>query len=216
MVVLTIKAALAPVQERLAAAEQANRELSARVVELTALRDRLTTVETKALAPATGPSPAELELMIRNQIAPVLQQAGALSERLAVLDARAPIPGPPGKDGANGQNGKDGADGFGFDELVVEQTGDRQFAIKGIRGDRVKQLGIATFPVQIQRGVWLEGKSYEQGDVVTWGGSSWHCNETTTTRPGDGSKAWTLVVKRGRDGKDGKDGEGPLPLVAVK
>lgn len=53
-------------------------------------------------------------------------------------------------------------------------------------------------------GVYQDGKSYELGHLVTWAGSSWHCNEPTTSKPGDGSKAWTLMVKRGRDGKDGK------------
>jgi hypothetical protein len=63
------------------------------------------------------------------------------------------------------------------------------------------------------RGVFLDGQTYDRGQLVTWAGSSWHCNEATTTKPGEGAKAWTLMVKRGRDGKDGKDGprgvEGP-------
>lgn len=52
-------------------------------------------------------------------------------------------------------------------------------------------------------GVYVEGKQYECGDLVTWAGSAWHCNEVTATKPGEASKAWTLMVKRGRDGKDG-------------
>jgi hypothetical protein len=51
------------------------------------------------------------------------------------------------------------------------------------------------------RGVFVEGQTYERGDLVTWAGSAWHCNETTMIRPGDGAKAWTLMVKRGRDSK---------------
>lgn len=51
-------------------------------------------------------------------------------------------------------------------------------------------------------GVYVDGRTYERGDLVTYGGSAWHCNEPTTTRPGDGAKGWTLMVKRGRDGKD--------------
>lgn len=51
-------------------------------------------------------------------------------------------------------------------------------------------------------GVYQDGKNYELGHLVTWAGSSWHCNEPTTSKPGDGSKAWTLMVKRGRDGRD--------------
>ena len=60
--------------------------------------------------------------------------------------------------------------------------------------------------LDIYRGIWADGRTYEPGDGVTWSGSEWHCHATTTTKPGDGSKAWTLKVKRGRDGKDGKDG----------
>jgi hypothetical protein len=41
-----------------------------------------------------------------------------------------------------------------------------------------------------------------RGDVVTFGGSMWHCNAATEEKPGDGSAAWTLAAKRGRDGKD--------------
>jgi hypothetical protein len=52
------------------------------------------------------------------------------------------------------------------------------------------------------KGTYTPGKTYARGDVTNWDGSGWHCNETTTARPGDGSKAWTLFVKRGRDGKD--------------
>lgn len=52
-------------------------------------------------------------------------------------------------------------------------------------------------------GVYQDGKAYEPGECATWAGSLWHCNEATRTRPGDGAAAWTLVVKRGRDGKDG-------------
>jgi len=49
------------------------------------------------------------------------------------------------------------------------------------------------------RGVWQPG-DYRRGDVVTRDGSMWHCNADTATRPGDGGPAWTLAVKRGRDG----------------
>lgn len=52
-------------------------------------------------------------------------------------------------------------------------------------------------------GVFVAGKTYDLGDCVTWDGSLWHCHsETTTAKPGDGSKTWQLIVKRGRDGKD--------------
>jgi hypothetical protein len=104
-------------------------------------------------------------------IAELMQANAALRERLAALEARPPVagpPGPPGPAGADGINGKDGTAGLRF------------------------------------TGVYVDGCSYHPGDLVTWAGSSWHCNEPTASKPGDGSKAWTLMVKRGRDGKDGK------------
>ncbi len=53
------------------------------------------------------------------------------------------------------------------------------------------------------RGVWREQQVYRLGDLVTARGSMWHANlPETTARPGDGSSAWTLAVKAGRDGKD--------------
>jgi hypothetical protein len=132
-------------------------------------------------------------------------EIGTMRERLAVLETRAPIPGPPGPPG------HDGSDGLGFDDLRVTQRDDRSFTVTAARGDVVKEIGTASFALDIYRGVWLEGKTYEPGDGVTWAGSEWHCQAPTTTKPGDGSKAWTLKVKRGRDGKDGKDG-GPGPV----
>jgi hypothetical protein len=129
-------------------------------------------------------------------------EIGTMRERLAVLETRALVPGPPGPAGR---------DGVGFDDLGVTQRDDRSFTITAAHGDVVKEIGTASFALDIYRGVWLEGKTYEPGDGVTWAGSEWHCHTATTTKPGDGSKAWTLKVKRGRDGKDGKDG-GPGPI----
>lgn len=57
-------------------------------------------------------------------------------------------------------------------------------------------------------GVWDQQKAYGRGDVVTHAGSAWVCREATTAKPGEAdiaSRAWQLVVKRGRDGRDGKD-----------
>lgn len=53
-------------------------------------------------------------------------------------------------------------------------------------------------------GVWAVGK-YHEGNMVTHDGSVWHCSRDTDSKPGQ-SDAWTLCVKRGRDGKDGRDG----------
>lgn len=113
-----------------------------------------------------------------------------------------------GKDGANGKDGRDGIDGkdgLGFDDITVEFDGERRFSLTFTKEGHVKQFGAFVVPCQIYRGVFKEGQSYERGDVVTWGGSSWHANEVTAEKPGI-SKAWTLQVKQGRDGKDGAPG----------
>ena len=125
--------------------------------------------------------------------------------------------GPQGEKGLRGDegpDGKNGADGLGMDDMEVLFDGERTITFKWSRGDRVKSFE-AVFPVDIYRGVWVDHKTYERGDGATWGGSLWHCNRTTTAKPGDGSKDWTLKAKRGNDGKDAKLPETP-PVVKLE
>ena len=52
------------------------------------------------------------------------------------------------------------------------------------------------------QGVFVDGKTYEKGDVVTWGGQMYHCHkDATTAKPEEFSRDWQLCVKRGRDAK---------------
>lgn len=185
LVVLTIQKAMTPVLERLAAAE-------ARLSVMGDLRDRVVTVETKA-AIASPPleKPADLgPLWSQLSVAEVrLSVLADLPKEIAGLRERLAVletrPAIPGPVGEPGTPGKDGLDG---------------------------KDGAAGLSFE---GVYQEGQSYEKGHLVTWGGSSWHCNEPTTSKPGDGSKAWTLMVKRGRDGKDGVNGRDLAPVVKV-
>nr|WP_278374925.1 hypothetical protein [Brucella anthropi] len=101
-----------------------------------------------------------------------------------------------------GDDGKPGADGLGFDDLSVEYDGEKTVTLKFIRGEQSKEFPLV-LPVVIDRGVFSEGKTYEPGDGVTWGGSFWIAQENTTEKP-DSAKGWRLAVKKGRDGKDGK------------
>lgn len=96
---------------------------------------------------------------------------------------------------------QDGADGLGFDDMSAVYDGERGILLRFVRGEQIKEFAF-TMPVVIDRGVWVEGKSYAAGDAVTWAGSVWIAQKDTDGKP-DGGDGWRLSVKRGRDGKDG-------------
>jgi hypothetical protein len=202
------------------------------------LRDRVVVLETKAAIPAAvAPDPdvaalqtrltalehtvdsdaSRLEVHTAALQRDLAQDGARLSERIAVLETRAPVPGPAGQHGTDGQHGKDGLngkDGLGFDDLDVRFDGVNMLTLAFARGGVVKAFPFS-LPFLRYEGVYQDGQKYSQGDVTTWAGSTWHCNEPTTSKPGEGSKAWTLMVKRGRDGRDGIDAPGALPVVKV-
>jgi hypothetical protein len=134
--------------------------------------------------------------------APLLERLAALEAHPATRDGRDGRDGADGTDGAPGLAGAAGLDGLGFGDLELLHDGERRITVRAVQGDRVKELGVVVFPCEIYRDVWAATKTYERGDCVTYSGSEWHANTTTTAKPGDGSAAWTLKVKRGRDGKD--------------
>jgi len=81
-----------------------------------------------------------------------------------------------------------------------------------VRADGTPIPGVLKFAVPLDRGVYVQGKTYEKGDSVSFGGSLWIAQRDTEAieKPGDGSPAWRLAVKHGRDGREGKVGpEGP-------
>ncbi len=97
----------------------------------------------------------------------------------------------------------------GLAEFDVQALDERSFEYSWRLSNGTTQTKRIDPPTMIYREIFSEGKEYSRGDVVTWGGSTWHCQETTKEKPGDG-KAWRLVVKRGANGKDGERGpEGP-------
>lgn len=108
---------------------------------------------------------------------------------------------PVARDGKDGANGRDGADALGFDDVYVEKTSDRTVAIVFKNGAREKRHEI-TFPVFLDAGVFKMGECYEPGDALTYGGSLFVAQRNTlpTEKPEDGSGAFRLAVKRGRDG----------------
>lgn len=243
LILLSIKAAQAPLLERIAGLEQANRDLSARLTDALAVRDRLVVLETKVGQPVApdlevrdriaaletkASSPVSVPFDIGpilnritvleteigdwrepshghdDQIAVLTKDIGTLRERVSVVEVRAQIPGPPGQNGLDGKDGKpgrDGLDGLGFDDLQLGYDGQKTVTLGFDNGKRSKAIAM-TFPLLTWRGTFQEGTEYTKGDAVTWGGSTWHCNETTTTKPVEGQKAWTLMVRKGKDGRD--------------
>jgi integrin beta 3 len=97
--------------------------------------------------------------------------------------------------------GKPGPPGLGFDDFEIEYDGKRGFIFRLAREGMAPKERTFTVPAQIYCGVYKDGRWYERGDTATWGGSLYHCNEPTTDKPGAGSSAWSLAVKRGEDGR---------------
>lgn len=118
-------------------------------------------------------------------------------ERLAIVEAREPVPGPPGPAGHDGA-----AFTAGELECLQAPNDPRLVTLQFRRGDVVTPAGQLQFRVPVYCGVWQAGAHYAPGDMVTWSGSQWHCNAATGERPGLGNPTWTLAVKSGRDGKD--------------
>lgn len=83
-----------------------------------------------------------------------------------------------------------------IDEQVTKRVAPLLQRIADLEGAMKEEKGLA------YRGVFTAGEIYDVGNMVTSGGSLWHCDQLTKDRPGDGNPAWTLAVKRGRDGKD--------------
>jgi len=100
-----------------------------------------------------------------------------------------------------GKDGDDGKDGQSWEDMEVKRTGPRTIELSFDHGERRNTFELE-FPVPLYRGAFAEGEAYAHGDMVSWAGSLWHCNDATGDKPGDGSKSWTLAAKRGRDGKD--------------
>ena len=88
----------------------------------------------------------------------------------------------------------------GVAELRFEPTGVRTIDLYAVKTSGATSKVTASYPVQIHRGIFQPDTGYEQGDCVTFGGSTWLATRETSARP-ETDDSWRLVVKRGRDGK---------------
>jgi hypothetical protein len=111
-----------------------------------------------------------------------------------------------GRDGAIGQKGDPGPAGQNgtLENVKLVRVSRRSWQLQFNNGQPVDgDLISADFPEY--QGVFKEGETYEAGDAVTFGGSMFIANETTTGKP-EQSPVWRLACKRGRDGREGKAG----------
>lgn len=109
-----------------------------------------------------------------------------------------------GEVGPAGPQGPIGPDGLGFEDFDVQRDDERTVRFVMSRDGHTKEWSLKLAHM-LHQGVFVAGKSYEPGDVVTWAGSSWHCLTETDGKPGE-SRDWQLIVKSGRPGKDGPPG----------
>lgn len=114
--------------------------------------------------------------------------------------------GAPGLQGKEGAAGKDGRDGFSLDDFGAELKDGGRILVLSLRaGERTVSRELK-MPTMIHRGVYRAGE-YQEGDCVTFAGSTWHAVQDTKEAPGGKSTHWRLIVKRGADGKDASRGD---------
>lgn len=103
------------------------------------------------------------------------------------------------RDGKDGDKGADGFELTDYDEWFEDDG--RTLVRRFVVGEDFKEFRHQTV-LPRYRNVFKQGESYQRGDIVTWGGSAWHCEKDTTDKPD--SADWSQMVKKGRDGKDAK------------
>lgn len=119
-------------------------------------------------------------------------------------DGKDGVHGKDGRDGLNGKDGMNGQDGVGFDDVDLVFDEEKGYVFRLTKGDRVKEFAVP-WPWDAQ--VWTAGQTYPKSAGVTWDGHFWIAQQDTTDQPGEGSKAWRLAVRRGKQGKEGKPGK---------
>ena len=111
--------------------------------------------------------------------------------------------GPAGDRGEKGDTGERGRDGLGLENLHVEQDG-RNVTLILRAGEEEAEFNLY-FPVPLYEGVYRPEQAYKSGDMVTYGGSVWHCDRDSKRAPNIANDEWTLCVKQGDKGRPGKD-----------
>src|SRR5215467_9963757 len=133
--------------------------------------------------------------------------------------ARIPGPrgerGPPGEIGAKGERGPKGDTGRNASDLTLLQeyvTEQIERTLKAAKittpdGGRTLCWSLSDTVYEIKTaivldvGVWKDGTTYVAGDGVTFGGSFFIAQTTTTAKPAT-SQDWRMAVRAGKDGRN--------------
>lgn len=106
----------------------------------------------------------------------------------------------------------------GVKAIFAERSEDgRQITLHAeYTGSRKHELAVWEMPVMLYRGVFSpKAGEYRTGDVVTWDGHLWHCEEPTNGAPGQENKSWKLIVRRGERGRDANSSTPPTGPVRL-
>lgn len=88
----------------------------------------------------------------------------------------------------------------GLQSIAISAKDGRHFVLQAITTEGIQRMEFSV-PAILERGVFKAGGEYEAGDVVTYDGSTWVAQQTTSDVPAT-SKEWRLFVRKGRDGRD--------------
>jgi hypothetical protein len=141
---------------------------------------------------------AELRAPVAQLQQEVVQQRDTMTQALHYLFGK--TPGNKESVLGNFKHRIDSLDKQGIEHFELQYDGERLLTVTN--GRVVKSVKL---PLPIYRGVYQAGQEYELGDMISFGGSVWIAKANTSEKPGEGPTAWTLAIKRGRDGRDGKD-----------
>ncbi len=78
---------------------------------------------------------------------------------------------------------------------MVRGEGSRSLLLRATSTDGICREFEVDVPTLIYRGTFEVAGEYEPGDLVTYRGSSWHCNSAVKGRVPGTSSDWTLMVK---------------------
>lgn len=84
----------------------------------------------------------------------------------------------------------------------VTQIDAREFSVTLAKSSGTSVVQKFALPIQIYKGVYRDGETYDEHDNVTWAGSQWTSTKAGNTDKPGSSDAWQLTVKAGRPGKD--------------